>query len=150
ALSTGPLRDRLFDLAKRAGVRLRELYVMPMRRERMAKAFAVNGGLVMVTDELLDRMTCREVDAVLAHEISHLEHHHPMMMVAGAGAAWLLVAVVSMPIGFSYVVPMGIAASWLAYLFVARRCEYAADAGAAALTGHAEAKISGLRQSSQP
>jgi len=149
ALSSGALRDRLFDLAKRAGVSLRQLYVMPMRRERMANAFAVNGGVVMVADELLDRMSRREVDAVLAHEISHLEHRHPMMMVAGAAAAWLLVSVISMPIGYAYVVPMGITASWLAYLFVARRCEFVADAGAAALTGDAEAMISGLGQLSR-
>jgi Zn-dependent protease with chaperone function len=146
ALSSGPLRDRLFDLARRAGVRLRELYVAPMRRQRMANAFAVNGGVVMVTDELLDRMSRREVDAVLAHEISHLEHHHPRMMVASAGLAWALMSVISMPVGFAYVVPMGIAASWLAYLFVARRCEFAADAGAAALTADPEAMISGLGQ----
>jgi len=71
------------------------------------------------------------------------------MLVAGAGLAWAVVSVASIPAGFAYMVPMGIAASWLAYLFVARRCEFAADAGAAALTGDAEAMISGLGQLSR-
>jgi Zn-dependent protease with chaperone function len=144
SLSTGALRDRLFDLATRAGVRLRELYVVPMRRERMANAFAVSGGVVMISDELLDRMSKREVDAVMAHEISHLEHQHPRLMVLTAAAVWVLLAGVALPLRMPYVAPIGLAASWLAYLFVARRCELAADAGAAALTGDAEAMISGL------
>ena len=144
ALSTGALRDRLFDLAGRAGVKLRGLYVLPMRRERMANAFAVSGGVVMVADELLDRMSRRDVDSVLAHEISHLEHHHPILMMVAAGAVWALVAAVAVPLRLSYIFPVGLVASWLAYLWVARRCELAADAGAAALTGDPESMISCL------
>ncbi|TMQ72255.1 MAG: hypothetical protein E6K80_03250 [Candidatus Eisenbacteria bacterium] len=46
----------------------------------------------------------------------------------------------SIPYGF----PAAFVLAWLTYLLVARRFEFAADAGAAALTGDAEAMISGL------
>lgn len=144
ALSTGALRDRLFDLARRAGVKLRGLYVVPLRRERMANAFAVSGGVVMVADELLDRMSRREVDAVLAHEISHLEHHHPILTLLVAAAVGALAGMVPASLGLPYSWPVGIVMFWLTYLFVARRCEFAADAGAAALTGDPESMISSL------
>jgi Zn-dependent protease with chaperone function len=144
ALSSGALRDRLFEFAHRSGVRLRELYVVPMRRERMANAFAVSNGVVMVGDELLDRMSRREVDAVLAHEISHLEHQHPVRIMLAAMGACVPVTVVAMTLQLPCAVPAGFVAAWLSYLFVARRCEFSADAGAAALTGDAEALISGL------
>ena len=144
SLSSGALRDRLFDLAHRAGVKLRELYVVPMRRQRMANAFAVHGGMVMVADELLDRMSRREVDAVLAHEISHLEHFHPIKTLLAALGAYAVfassAAVLRLPYGFA----AALVALWLMQRFVARRFEFAADAGAAALTSDPEALISGL------
>jgi len=144
SLSSGILRDRLFDLAHRAGVRVRELYVVPMRRQRMANAFAVQGGMVMVADELLDRMSRREVDAVLAHEVSHLEHHHPILMLlvaVGVSSTLVTVAIV-------FRIPYGLAAvpfaAWITHHFAARRFELVADAGSVALTDDAEALISGL------
>src|SRR5258706_53892 len=53
AVTAGPLRDRIFGLAGQAGVRLQQLYVVPMARGRMANAFAVRGNLVVLTDYLL-------------------------------------------------------------------------------------------------
>ena len=144
ALSSGALRDRLFDLARRAGVKLRGLYVVPMRRERMANAFAVSGGVVLVAGELLDHMSRREVDAVLAHEISHLEHRHPIKALLAGVGVWASVAAVAAPLAIPYGFPGAFVASWLTYLFVVRRFEFAADAGAAALTSDAEGVISGL------
>jgi Zn-dependent protease with chaperone function len=144
SLSSGALRDRLFDLAHRAGVRLRGLYVVPMRRERMANAFAVHGGSVLVADELLDRMSRREVDAVLAHEITHLEHHHPIKALLAGLTVWALIAGITLASRIPYGFPLGLIAFLLAHRFVARRFEYAADAGAVALTGDAEGLVAGL------
>src|SRR5262245_14311069 len=144
SLSSGALRDRLFELAHRAGVRLRGLYVVPLRRERMANAFAVHGGSVLVADELLDRMSRREGDAVLAHEITHLEHHHPIKALIAGLTVWGLIAGITIALKIPYGFPVGLVAFWLAHRFVARRFEYAADAGAAALTGDPESVIAGL------
>ena len=59
AVSHGALRDRLFALAAKAGTTLQQLYVMPTRRSRMANAFAVQGGVVMLTDWLLENLDRR-------------------------------------------------------------------------------------------
>jgi Zn-dependent protease with chaperone function len=144
SLSSGALRDRLYDLAQRAGVKLRGLYVVPMRRERMANAFAMHGGAVLVADELLDRLSRREVDAVLAHEITHLKHQHPIRALLTGLLSWALIAMAAVVLGMPYGFPLGLVAFWLTHRAVARRFEFAADAGATALTGDAEGLIAGL------
>jgi len=43
-----------------------------------ANAFALPGGTVVMLDRLAQQATDDQVVAVLAHELGHLEHHHPM------------------------------------------------------------------------
>src|SRR5262245_52878243 len=50
AVTSGELRDRVFELATRAGVKLNQLYVLPTARHRMANALAVQNQTVMITD----------------------------------------------------------------------------------------------------
>src|SRR5258708_3755830 len=96
AVTAGPLRDRIFGLAGQAGVRLQQLYVVPMARGRMANAFAVRGNLVVLTDYLLEPLTRREVDAVMAHEITHLKRRHLLLLSLTLMGAWaVLVQVIS-------------------------------------------------------
>jgi len=148
AVTTGPLRDRIFELAARAGVKLRQIYVLPMRRSRMANAFAVRGETVMLTDLLLENLTRREVDAVMAHEITHLQKHHPQQMaIASAliGAVGFLACTAAGQLGLP--VPFAIAAlalAMVALLGFYRHNEGIADAGAVQLTGDPEATIRGL------
>src|SRR5262249_34882173 len=62
AVSSGELRDRIFELANLAGVRLRQLFIVPPGKMPQANAFAVVGGNVLITDHLLANLTRREVD----------------------------------------------------------------------------------------
>lgn len=49
-------------------------------------ALAVGGGIAVVTDELLQRVTDdREVAAILAHELGHLQRHHALRSVLENG-----------------------------------------------------------------
>lgn len=75
-LTTGELRDRVFELARRAHTGLRQVLVMPAGRSQMANAFASRSQMVIFTDYLLARMNKREVLAVAAHEITHLQRNH--------------------------------------------------------------------------
>jgi Zn-dependent protease with chaperone function len=75
-LTTGDLRDRVFALAKTAGVDLQQIYVLPAGKSQMANAFASRNRVVMFTDYLLERLSRREVTAVAAHEITHVRKNH--------------------------------------------------------------------------
>ncbi|MBN1910256.1 MAG: M48 family metalloprotease [Pirellulales bacterium] len=84
-LPAGPLRSRLEETARRAGVRVRAIHVW--RTQGLVVNAAVAGfvpGLryVFLTDGLIERLTDEQVEAVFAHELGHLRHHHPMLRVA--------------------------------------------------------------------
>src|SRR5580765_2199288 len=56
SVTSGDLRDRIFELARRAGITLQQLYVIPTKQRRLANAFAVQQRLVVLTDLLLDEL----------------------------------------------------------------------------------------------
>jgi heat shock protein HtpX len=77
ALTTGELRDRVFEIAKRATVKIKQVFVVSAGRMQVANAYATGAQTVMFTDYLLQRLTKREVDAIAGHELSHLRYGHP-------------------------------------------------------------------------
>jgi Zn-dependent protease with chaperone function len=150
ALSTGDLRDRAFSFAERLGVELQQVYLIPSGKGQMANAFARTGNTIAFTDYLLKRMNQREVDFVLAHELTHLRLRHPIKLGQVRIVSWMLVVVLLTFLSeFFY---GGAAARYaLAFLilsivpyFWSRRFEYSADAGAVAATGDPGAAISAL------
>lgn len=144
AVSSGELRDRLFALAAKAGVRLQQLYVIPAARSRLANAFAAQGRQVAITDLLLSELSRREVDAVLAHELAHVKRGHPMALMLTLAAGVVLGNVLlSAFLGPSAPVA-GALSGLLAFFLVSRRFEHEADADAVKLTGDAEALILAL------
>jgi Zn-dependent protease with chaperone function len=144
AITHGDLRDRVMALAAAAGVKLRMLYVMPTARGRVANALAVQGGIVMFTDLLLQRLSRREVDAVLAHELAHLRRGHPRWLLVPAVTVMVFASLLTRPGTAGYVLPLASAAAVLATVMVSRRLEYQADRGAVELTRDPEAMISAL------
>jgi len=139
ALSSGELRDRAVAIAQKAGVKLNQLYVFPTERLRMANAFAHIGQNIFLTDYLLKNLSKREVDAVIGHEVAHLQMKHirgrfvfvfatviAMSFVGGWTEFRLPQTFPSGPIFYALLL--------LAIFFVSRRNEFAADAGAVKLT----------------
>ncbi len=144
AETVGPLRDRVFALAARAGVPLRQVYVLSARSARIANAFAVHGGKVLLTDHLLAHLSTAEVEAVVAHELAHLRARHPLKLQwALFGGALLGVPFLWLPLGAWGLAVSGLA-GWLVFVTCARRFEREADRGAVQLAGDAEALISAL------
>ncbi|HEX6899760.1 MAG TPA: M48 family metalloprotease [Thermoanaerobaculia bacterium] len=171
AVTVGPLRDRVFEMAQRIGVKLNQVYVIPGVRTRFANAFATSGNDVLISDFLLARLSRREVDAVLAHELAHLRHRHPgvlwfvMSLGVWLGArfmSWILETfflssflwkqgqgktVNDLPFdlaqGFS-LFPLLFLAGLAITFVLSRGFERSADAYAAMLTGDPEAVISAL------
>jgi Zn-dependent protease with chaperone function len=149
ALTSGELRDRAFALAQQAGTTVRQLYVLPAERLRMANAFAHSAQNIFLTDYLVSNLSKAEVDAVVGHEIAHLQNKH-------LGRRMTVIFVAILVFAFSaafleYWLPAGLpngpifyAILLLIYFFLSRRNEFAADAGSVKLTGNAEAMITAL------
>lgn len=148
ALTTGALRDRAFALAEKARVKLVQVYVTPSQKMRMANAFAHPRQNILLTDYLLKNMSKREVDAIVGHELTHLQAKHGQkravflvaMLLYFAATAWTNTYLPPrFPTG-----PLGILLVLLGIYFVSRRDEFAADAGAVRLTGDPQAMITAL------
>jgi Zn-dependent protease with chaperone function len=150
AVTTGPLRDHAFDMARRAGVKLQQIYLIPSGKGQMANAFATRGNTVLFTDLLLERMSQPEIDYVMAHELTHLRLRHPQKLIyayilgffVGDGLLSTVAFVLPGPnfVLLQYLAMFG-AITGMTYLF-SRRFEYAADEGAVELTGNPRAAIS--------
>jgi len=105
-MTAGELRDRVFALAKKAGVTLQQVVVLPAQRMQMANAFASAANTVSFTDFLLERMSKREVDAIAGHELTHLKRSHPakltLAMLAVIFAPFWMMMIFAAMAGFAY------------------------------------------------
>lgn len=152
-LAPGEVRDRLSRLCREQGVRCRDILVW--RTESGMLNGAVIGAVpwlryILLTDALLEQLSDREVEAVMAHEVAHARRHHiPWLMIAllaSVGLAWTAVSLGArwtalalglapdgMPEGLIVAVALGagIGAGLLVLGFVSRRFEHQADAFAA-------------------
>ncbi|HKF25755.1 MAG TPA: M48 family metalloprotease, partial [Candidatus Acidoferrum sp.] len=149
ALTTGELRDRAFQLAGRIGVKLRQIYLLPPGKSRMANAFARSGNNILFSEILLANLSKREVDAVVAHELSHLKKDHPRHLGSALMGGLALVAapyflLAPSPAWQPLFDILFVAVPLLTFYFVARRFEYAADAGSIKATGDPAAMITAL------
>ncbi|MBZ5514145.1 MAG: M48 family metallopeptidase [Acidobacteriia bacterium] len=85
-LANPALTERLLELSRRAGTRVRGVFEWKLS-EKSKKANAALVGLgntrrIILADTLLDRFSDDEVEAVLAHELGHHVHHHMAMNLA--------------------------------------------------------------------
>lgn len=154
ALTSGELRDRAFAIAKKAGAKLNQLYVLPAERMRLANAFAHSANNIYLTDYLLKNLNKREVDAIVGHEMAHLQKKHirnRILILIG-----VVLVVIFATIWAESLIPRNLPLGPILYgcylllaFFISRRNEFAADAGAVKLTGDAEAMITGLARVSR-
>ena len=141
ALPEGALIRSARRLAEAAGVQHQGFYLWNTDRPRLANAMVVGGAQfnrhVVVTTVLMQELTLREQEAVMAHELGHVKlGHHALLGLAAAcftpllfipGCKWMFWA------GLLLVLPI-----------VRRHLELAADAFAAKLTGDPDALGSAL------
>jgi STE24 endopeptidase len=79
-LKDGPLKARLEAMALKAHINVKKILVMDASK-RSAHANAYFAGLgvsrrIVLYDTLLKQLDDAEIEAVLAHEIGHMKHHH--------------------------------------------------------------------------
>lgn len=157
AVTSGELRDRVFDLAQRAGITLKQIYVLPETKAQMSNAFARSDNAVMITGSLLKHLSKREVDGIMAHEIGHLKEKHPqrqtwvmlITIVVTNVVVSALASIIHLQRSTPVIFSLGLAAAMLVVHFVSRSNERHADTIAVSLTGDPEAFISGLAKLSR-
>jgi heat shock protein HtpX len=144
-------------LANKAGLPMPKVYIVP---EPIPNAFATgrnpNHAAVAVTEGLLDLLDEDEIEAVLAHELSHVRHYDILIGTIAATIAGAIAWIANiMQFGaffgggreeedtpnpiimilLSIILPI---AAGIIQMAVSRSREFMADEGAARITGHPE------------
>jgi heat shock protein HtpX len=155
------------DLARRAGIPMPRLYVIP---EEAPNAFATGRSpqhaAVAVTEGLLRLLDRREVTGVIAHELSHVRHRDTLVMTVAATLAGAISMLASLgqwalllgggrasedddgphPAAGLLGILVAPFAAMLVQMAVSRSREFLADEGAARLTGDPRALASALHK----
>ena len=144
-------------LTNRAGLPMPALYIIP---DQQPNAFATgrnyDNAAVAVTEGLLNLLDENEVEAVIAHELSHIKHYDMLIGTVAATIAGAIGMLANFGMFFGgdrdrpnpiiMIALMIIAplAATVIQMTISRNREYMADEGAARMTGHPEWLQSGL------
>jgi heat shock protein HtpX len=160
------LLDVVGKLAQRAGIAMPEVAVYDGEPNAFATGAFKNSALVAVSTGLLQGMTKEEVEAVLAHEVSHVANGDMVTMTLIQGVVNTFVVFLSRVVGYAVdralsrnnesgsgigyfaavmvsQIIFGIGASVIVAWF-SRHREFRADAGAAKLLGSPQPMINAL------
>jgi Zn-dependent protease with chaperone function len=149
-LTHGELMQAAMAIAARAGVILASVYVFGNADEREVNAFAGRGGVMAMTRGLVERLTRRELTAVIGHEVGHLRGKHVAMSTIAFWAYIVLAQPLSMLLIHYAHIPwlMALPILPIVYIFavarLSRKNEFNADARAVDLTGDPEGMIAAL------
>jgi len=151
--SASGLYNIVFKLTQKADLPMPALYIIP---DQQPNAFATGrdyeNASVAVTEGLLNLMTDQEVEAVIAHELSHIKHYDMLIGTVTATIAGAIAMLANFGMFFgggdrerpsnpiimiALMILMPMAAT-IIQMTVSRNREYMADEGAAKMTGHPE------------
>jgi len=159
--SASGLYEIVEKLTGRANLPMPALYVIP---DQVPNAFATgrnyDHAAVAVTEGLLELLTPNEVEAVIAHELSHVKHYDMLIGTVAATIAGAIAMLGNFGMLFggsnqedrpnpivmiALMIIMPLAAS-LIQMTISRNREFMADEGAARMSGHPEWLQSALRK----
>jgi len=144
-LPTGDLRSRILELAQKAGVKLKEIYLLPAAEGRLAGPYMIRSHRLFISDALLRGLRKRETEAVLTSEFVHLRRHHREILIGAAVVALPLIYRFSHLSVVAGILPWAVRGPllvWLTPVFLYlmwRRFERTAQAEAVEVTGDGEA-----------
>jgi Zn-dependent protease with chaperone function len=154
-LPAGELRSSTLELAQKAGVTLKEVYLLPSAEGRLSGPYMIRGRRLFVSEAMLHFLEKRETEAVLARALVHERHHHYDIIVAIAATALPVIYRFShLPLVAS-TLPWAIRGPllvWLTPVFLYllwRRFERGAELEAATVSGDAEALSTALTRIAQ-
>lgn len=141
------------NLTTKANLPMPKLYII---QDNVPNAFATGRNYehaaVAVTEGLLNLLTEEEVEAVIAHELSHIKHYDMLIGTVAATMAGAIAMLANFGMFFGHsndedrpnpivmialMLIMPLAAS-IVQMTISRNREFMADEGAAKLTGHPE------------
>jgi heat shock protein HtpX len=156
------LKPLVEPLCTRAGIPLPALYIVP---SAAANAFATgrdpDHSAIVLTEGLLRQLPDDELEGVIAHELSHIQHWDTLTQtvtatIAGAVSSVTRIAQYSVwfpgqtqqrnPLALLLTVIFAPLAALIIQLSIARSREMAADANAARLTGNPRSLANALRR----
>jgi STE24 endopeptidase len=168
-LPQGTTRDRLLAMCRAEGIKVRELLVWRTHGSMINGAvigLLAPARYILLTDALLDSMPTPQVEAVMAHELAHVRHHHmvwlAVVMLVGVsfamGGGELITELAHLPTGptpagaaVQLAITIGaFAFAMLIFGFVSRRFEWQADAYAARLLSSQAALPEGVEALESP
>jgi Zn-dependent protease with chaperone function len=142
-------RNRALAIAKRMGVKLERVYVVPAGRGHLTNAFA-GGGSIALTDNLGKQLNKREIDSVIAHELGHLISGHTRKKLLQTMAIYAMTTLLLFVFrrSLTQIRPMleilVIFAPLAAFYFLSRKHEFEADRKEVEFTGDPETAIRAL------
>ncbi|MGM9746938.1 MAG: M48 family metallopeptidase [Paludibacteraceae bacterium] len=170
-LEAGELRTAIEQFAQQCNFRINNIYVIDSsKRSTKANAYFTGWGKrkrIVLYDTLINKLTTKEIVAVLAHEIGHDKHHHTLRDLAISQPMNLLLFILiglflnnnllAQALGcptasfhinmlaFSFLyTPISNVFDWIENI-ISRRHEYQADAFVK-VNGYAEEQISALKK----
>ncbi len=149
--SARELYEIVEQLTRKAELPMPKIYIIP---DGVPNAFATgrdyDHAVVAVTEGLLKLLTKEEIEAVLAHELSHIKHYDMLIGTVAATISGAIALLANFGIFFGHsenrpnpivmialMLIMPLAASVI-QMSVSRSREFMADEGAAKITGHPE------------
>jgi heat shock protein HtpX len=164
--SSHPLYQMTQRLAQKAGLPMPKVYVIP---DSSPNAFATGRNpqhaAVAATEGILQALAPHELEGVIAHELAHVRHRDILIssVAATIAAAVMMVARMAMyagmfaggrddreggsnPIALFAMMIFAPMAAMLIQMAISRSREFAADAGAARITGNPHALADALRK----
>jgi len=164
--SSHPLYEMTQRLAQKAGLPMPKVYIIP---DSSPNAFATGRNpqhaAVAATEGIMQALAPHELEGVIAHELAHVRHRDILIssVAATIAAAVMMVARMAMyagmfaggrddreggsnPIALFAMMIFAPMAAMLIQMAISRSREFAADAGAARITGNPHALADALRK----
>ena len=164
--SSHPLYQMTQRLAQKAGLPMPQVYIIP---DSSPNAFATGRNpqhaAVAATEGIMQALAPHELEGVIAHELAHVRHRDILIssVAATIAAAVMMVARMAMyagmfaggrddreggsnPIALFAMMIFAPMAAMLIQMAISRSREFAADAGAARITGNPHALADALRK----
>jgi Zn-dependent protease with chaperone function len=148
-LKAGELRNRSLAIARRMGINLHSVCMVPAGKGHLTNAFGASN-MIALTDSLPKYLNERQVDSVIAHELIHVKHKHARMgsliIVASYSALTLLMfKIPSRLMQFRPLLDLTVVyLPMIGFYYSSRRSEFEADREAVLHTGDPETAIRAL------